>query len=426
MASFMTPLLSVAPTRALVDEKLQVRVENLPEGHKFTLHSLHLSEDNDYWEAFGHYISNHKGVVCVSEDLSLGGTYTGRESMGLLWSLRPIPGSRKGLRLRKMNVTTPLLYTISVYSGHLTEGFRDLTPLASALIERWYMAPGVQRISIKEGVVNGTLFLPPGPGPFPGLLDMWGGGGGLIEYRAAILASHGYAAFALEYITPGEIEKATIELQYFERAFSVVKDHPRVISDKVGIVGLSFGAIVAFYLATESKVIKPCCCVCINGHHFLPETKSLVDLLKERTKNTHRILMDEDNNQIWRGSFVNADAYKINLGKINCPMLLVCGEDDQNVPAVEIADEIEQTVRAAGKGHLLSRLNYPGAGHLIEVPYSPHFRVTAFMESKKKKVMLLWGGQTKPHSDAQEDSWKKILDYLNHHLISSPSLMAKL
>lgn len=427
MASIVAPLLSVAPTRALVDEKFKVQVDNLPPGLPFTLHALHLSEDNDYWEAFGHYISNHKGTVCASEHLSVGGTYTGREPMGLLWSLRPVPGSRKGLRLRKMNVCSPLLYTISVYSGHLTEGFRDQALLASVLTERWYMAPGVQRISIKEKTVRGTMFLPPGPGPFPGVLDMWGGGGGLIEYRAAILASHGYAAFALEYFAPGEMETAELEINYFETAFNIVKDHPRVIPDKVGIVGLSLGATVAFHLACESEVIKPCCCVCINGHHFYPAGKPIGEFTKLRQSNAHRVGLDEDNNQIWRDLFdLNNDFFKMRMGKINCPLLLICGEDDQNVPAVEVADDIERMVRAAGKEHLLTRLNYPGAGHLIEVPYAPHFRVTAFMQTKKQKVMIVWGGQTKPHSDAQEDSWQKILDYLEHHLYSHPSLKSKL
>ena len=36
--------------------------------------------------------------LVVMEDASRGGTYTGTEPMGLLWSLRPIPGSRHGLR----------------------------------------------------------------------------------------------------------------------------------------------------------------------------------------------------------------------------------------------------------------------------------------------------------------------------------------
>lgn len=46
-----------------------------------------------------------------------------------------------------------------------------------------------------------------GPGPFPGLLDLWGGGGNLVEYRAALLASHGFASMAIDYMTP----KVTME-----------------------------------------------------------------------------------------------------------------------------------------------------------------------------------------------------------------------
>ncbi len=45
---------------------------------------------------------------------------------------------------------------------------------------------------------------------------MWGGGGGLLEYRASLLASHGYVSFALEYFAPGELESADLELKYFE------------------------------------------------------------------------------------------------------------------------------------------------------------------------------------------------------------------
>lgn len=148
-------------------------------------------------------------------------------------------------RLRKMNVCSPFLINISVYSGHVTEGFMEQTPLAATLIERWYMAPGVQRIDMKERGVQGTLFLPPGapewpflispvfkvcpelcfvmtgPGPFPGLLDMWGGGGGLMEYRSALLASRGYVSLALEYLRPDEL-KAELAFSYFEVCFFIL------------------------------------------------------------------------------------------------------------------------------------------------------------------------------------------------------------
>lgn len=63
MSRTCSPYLSAHPARALVDEKIKVLVENLPPGLPVTLHSLHHSEDKDYWEAFGHYISDHRGVV---------------------------------------------------------------------------------------------------------------------------------------------------------------------------------------------------------------------------------------------------------------------------------------------------------------------------------------------------------------------------
>lgn len=40
-----------------------------------------------------------------------------------------------------------------------------------------------------------------GPGPFPGILDLWGGTGKLVENRAALLASNGFASMALDYMT---------------------------------------------------------------------------------------------------------------------------------------------------------------------------------------------------------------------------------
>lgn len=57
------PVLSVSPCRALVDERLTVQVENLPPGLPVTIRSLLRSEDDHYWEAYGYYVSNHRGAV---------------------------------------------------------------------------------------------------------------------------------------------------------------------------------------------------------------------------------------------------------------------------------------------------------------------------------------------------------------------------
>lgn len=57
-----------------------------------------------------------------------------------------------------------------------------------------------------------------GSGPFPAVLDLWGGQGGRVEYRSALLASHGYVSLALEYIgllnAEGELQHA--DNTYFE------------------------------------------------------------------------------------------------------------------------------------------------------------------------------------------------------------------
>lgn len=65
---------------------------------------------------------------------------------------------------------SPLLISISAYAGHQTEGFRELRPLASNVIERWYLAPGVRRVTVRERGVRGTLFIPPGELFFSALL----------------------------------------------------------------------------------------------------------------------------------------------------------------------------------------------------------------------------------------------------------------
>ena len=39
---------------------------------------------------------------------------------------------------------------------------------------------------------------------------------------------------------------------------------------------------------------------------------------------------------------------------------------------------MKEMMERAGKSHLLTVLSYPNTGHLIEPPYSPHFRVSIF------------------------------------------------
>lgn len=153
-------------------------------------------------------------------------------------------------RLRKKNVESPFMVHVSLLEGHVSPSERQSTELAVVTTERWYMAPGVKRIDVRQNGIVGTLFMPPGehkilsvyslagsghpapseqhpfffspagPGPFPAMLDMWGMGGGLVEYRSALCLSRGYASLSLAYIghkdLPGPKNRMNVGDSYFK------------------------------------------------------------------------------------------------------------------------------------------------------------------------------------------------------------------
>ncbi|XP_051979375.1 acyl-CoA thioesterase 19 [Xyrauchen texanus] len=426
-----SPLLSVHPSSCLVDEEIQVQVEHLHADSKITLHTLIHSDDGDDWEAFGHYTSDSSGTVKVSRDKSLGGTFEGVEPMGLLWSMRPVPESKPGRRFWKKNVETPVKVVITVHEGHLAKGFKHHTPLTSASVERWYLAVGIQRVDVTEGGIKGTLFIPAGPGPFPAVLDLCGGHGGRVEYRSALLASHGYVSLALEYLgflnAAGKLDH--VDNTYIETAFSVLKKHPKVCCDKVAMMGMSFGVPVTLEMTAHSEIIQPKCVVCLSGSHIIPHNGSLADVYAALQQNIDKLRYDEKMRIIWRDLLLPIPddlSKKVEMGKIKCPVLFIVGEDDQNCPSSESAADMKKMMEKAGNSHLLTLLSYPGTGHLIEPPYSPHSRFTDFkLLEAKTKVMVLWGGETVPHSRAQEDSWNKTLTFLEEHLYDSSRDMTR-
>ncbi|XP_029986473.1 peroxisomal succinyl-coenzyme A thioesterase-like isoform X2 [Sphaeramia orbicularis] len=374
--------LSVQPSRALMDEKFIVLVQNAPPGFQMTIHSLHHSEDGHSWEAFGHYTADATGTVNVSQDHSVGGTYSGVEPMGLLWSLRPVPGSKPHLRFRKMNVQTPMEVTISVYQGHQTV-FVDQVQLASVLVERWYMAPGVRRIPVTESNLTATLFLPPGPGPFPGVLDLWGGGGQLVEYRSALLASHGFASLALDYLTPKITLKTgkMVENDYFETAYKFLQQHPQVSGSRIAMMGLSFGTTMTLKMAVYSEVMKLSCAVCISGSHIQPVNATVEEIFIMFDTKSEKTRISEENEVIWHDVVLPVPTdpgMKADVGRLQCPLLLIVGEDDQNWAAPESAQDIKEMMEQAGNSHLLTLLSYANTGHLIEPPYTPHTRASRF------------------------------------------------
>ena len=83
--------------------------------------------------------------------------------------MKQAPGQKKGIRLFKRDVTLPFDIIVNCFDGHVIPRETSLQPLSSGTFQKSYMADGVKRVPVREGRIRGTLFLPPGDGPFPGI-----------------------------------------------------------------------------------------------------------------------------------------------------------------------------------------------------------------------------------------------------------------
>ena len=161
-------VISVEPKSSLVDTKVKILVSGLERKQNVTLQARIVGEKGEVFESYAHYIADKDGGIDVGSDSSFGGSYRGVEPMGLIWSMKLAPGQRKGTRLIKRDVTKPFEVELKCFGDHISPNEGLHQPLSSVTFEQWYMEDGVKRIVLKDQRLHGTLFIPPGDGPFPG------------------------------------------------------------------------------------------------------------------------------------------------------------------------------------------------------------------------------------------------------------------
>lgn len=78
---------------------------------------------------------------------------------------------------------------------------------------------------------------------------MLGGIGGLVEYRASLLAARGFAVLALAYFAyddlPNQLEE--VDLEYFEEAANLLLAHPKVLKILFILPGNIIANIYIYY-----------------------------------------------------------------------------------------------------------------------------------------------------------------------------------
>ena len=251
-----------------------------------------------------------------------------------------------------------------------------------------------------------------------GVFDLWGRTGGIREDRAALLASNGFASLTIAYCEYRDLPDKydVLHISYFERAIDWLIAHPKVMSEGVGLVGLSMGRVLALAIASQiPHKIKAV--VSISGPHALigcslkSSTLTIKGFPVEVTAaNYARYKCFVSIFKAIKETLKPVSPWIIPVEHISCPVLLVYGHGDKLNPEIEwMFEDVFQRMEKHSKGSLCRRLGFPGTGHFITPCYLP--------PSSRQYVKIydeVWflGGNTKDHAKASEIYWSESKEFL--------------
>ncbi|XP_078419284.1 acyl-coenzyme A thioesterase 1-like [Cetorhinus maximus] len=413
----MAPSVRLQPSpQCLFDEPLRVRVSGLSPLQQVTMKAWLSDEKGQLFHSLAFYRADGQGELDLDHSPSLGGHYTGTQPMGLFWSLSP---RTPFTRLVKRDVATSLAVHVEVFDGHWSLDHLPVQPLAASVNQRWFMKEGVSRIPVREGRVRGTLFIPPGDGPFPGVIDLYGSVGGIVEHRASLLANHGFLTLALGYFGTDDLPKhfMNLDLEYFEEAVNFLRRHPKVNGPGVGAIGISKGGDLVLSMTTflphviAAVSIGGCNANTLGNLHYKNLILPGLAMSIEKTKFLESKLIDISEVMANPMDEGNEDCI-IPIEKAEGYFLFVVGEDDKNWSTPLYAQQAVEKLKENGKDNY-ELISYPEVGHLLEPPYFP------FCYASLHRLVgqsVVWGGKMKPHALAQLDIWAKIQTFLQKHL----------
>jgi len=415
--------IEIQPKKSLADQPLTtLKISNLPPHSEFTIRAKTQDEAEVIWISWGVFKSDESGLIDVSKQIPLSGTFAVSDPSAILWSMHPNGEMTDPVPRFEKRTVAPLSITISIE--------KEKEILAQTTVERIFnpATTGIVRESVdREGMI-GTLFYPENKGPHPVVICLSGSGGGYDETRASLLAAHGYAAFALAYFGVGSLpdELSEIPVEFFERAVSWLKEHELVDSNKIAVYGYSKGGELALLLGSLYPQIRAVAafsgssfvwqglkfgrpCSSWTQHEkelpYLPMKVPFYTILKLMFGK--KVAFRESYE---RGMQVlgKSDAATIRVEQINGPIFLVAGTDDQVWPATDFADMITERLNLSEYRYSYKYFKEEGAGHLVGLPYFPSAEVY--------KNLIFASGNNQLSSISMIKAWNEMIKFLDSSL----------
>jgi dienelactone hydrolase len=111
-------------------------------------------------------------------------------------------------------------------------------------------------------------------------------------------------------------------------------------------------------------------------------------------------------------------AAQIPVERINGPILLISGEDDQVWPAKILSNVAVQRLRGAQHPFKVEHLCYEGAGHAIGPPHPFAERRSTHVVHPVLGYDFELGGSPELNAKASRDSWERVVPFLQERFAS--------
>ena len=437
-ARAQTPKFEITPDTAVIDERISIVVSGLQPRQEIT---LRVTGQGGGVTSSATFRADAGGRIDLAKAAPVSGAYIKPHPMGLFWTLvrDTTIAPRQPLVQRqaapRMPPAQPWVLTAEV-GGRV---------VAADTVWRRAAAPGVRiEAPSKPGVV-GHLYIPEGAGPHPVLIVLPGSQGGIpgpFQYPSGF-ASHGYAALALGYFNAEGLPQylENIPLEYFARAIDWLKHNPAIDSTRIGVFGGSRGGELALLLGATYPSLRVVIAN-VPSHVIWPGLSNAASDAPAWTLDSKplpgmppRFKFDVAARLAGCSSADNCPAMlgvhrfrslledpetqaraAIPVERINGPVMLISGKDDMLWPSAWMADRVVERLKTHKFKHPVLHLSYEDAGHVIGRPYSPTMDVQERRRHNISGRINMMGGTPEGTALASEDSWKKILEFLDTNL----------
>ncbi len=263
---------------------------------------------------------------------------------------------------------------------------------------------GIVRIDVREKGLYGELYLPKDAlGKLPAVILLDGSNGGLdgVSILATGFAREGYAALALAYFAETGLPETLegVPLEYFDTAVAWLQGQSPIDRDAIGVLGVSRGAEAALLLATRNPAVRAVIVtepsnVVWQGYDrddpgngdapftaggkpvpFLQPDLSLYRP-NARTNPLFESALDK------AGDRPEAE---IPVERINGPILLIAGENDEVWPSPDMARRIVSRLSRSGFTHKVENVVLPGSHYVFTNGAAPMQRAIAFLDEALKR-----------------------------------------